>query len=184
MAETTVAGILNARSGRIAKEADVMIYAIGIYDRLFETKKQRLGPTLLADLSDLTGGRDFVIENSSDLVDVANKIGIELRNLYVLSDMQRHRARRQVAQDQRQADAAKGATCVTGPRERRTLRTNRIVAIICRPAMRVFCLGHSHQKLPDRTLRSSGTSLALVWLPASAKSRVSFCELSAATYSV
>jgi hypothetical protein len=44
--------------GRIAKEADVMIYAIGIYDRLFETKKQRLGPTLLADLSDLTGGRD------------------------------------------------------------------------------------------------------------------------------
>jgi len=70
---------------RVAKEADVMIYAIGIYDRFFETEEERLGPTLLADLSDLTGGRDFVIESSSDLVDVANKIGIELRNQYVLS---------------------------------------------------------------------------------------------------
>jgi Ca-activated chloride channel family protein len=69
----------------IAKEADVMIYAIGIYDRFFETEEERLGPALLADLSGLTGGRDFVIESPSDLVDVANKIGIELRNLYVLS---------------------------------------------------------------------------------------------------
>jgi Ca-activated chloride channel homolog len=66
------------------KEADVMIYAIGIYDHYFPTEEERLGPGLLSDIAELTGGRAFTIDNPNDLADVATKIGIELRNQYVL----------------------------------------------------------------------------------------------------
>jgi Ca-activated chloride channel family protein len=68
----------------LAKEADVMIYAIGIYDRYFPTEEERLGPALLGEISELTGGRAFTVENPNDLADVATKIGVELRNQYVL----------------------------------------------------------------------------------------------------
>jgi hypothetical protein len=41
----------------MVKEADVLIYAIGIYDHYFPTEEERLGPTLLSDVTELTGGR-------------------------------------------------------------------------------------------------------------------------------
>ncbi len=66
------------------KEADVMIYAIGIYDRYASAMEERLGPQLLSDITELSGGRAFTIDNPNDLADVATKIGIELRNQYVL----------------------------------------------------------------------------------------------------
>jgi Ca-activated chloride channel family protein len=68
----------------LVKEADVMVYAIGIYDRYFQTDEERLGPALLGDIAQLTGGRAFTVENPNDLGDVATKIGVELRNQYVL----------------------------------------------------------------------------------------------------
>jgi len=68
----------------LVKEADVMIYSIGIYDHYFQTDEERLGPGLLSDISELSGGRSFTIDNPNDLADVATKIGIELRNQYVL----------------------------------------------------------------------------------------------------
>ena len=68
----------------MVKEADVMIYAIGIYDRYFPTEEERLGPALLGEITELTGGRAFTVENPNDLADVATKIGVELRNQYVL----------------------------------------------------------------------------------------------------
>jgi len=68
----------------LVKEADVMVYAIGIYDHYFPTEEERLGPALLGDISELTGGRAFTVENPNDLADVATKIGVELRNQYVL----------------------------------------------------------------------------------------------------
>jgi len=68
----------------MVKEADTLIYAIGIYDHWFSTDEERLGPTLLSDVTELTGGRAFTIDNPNDLADVATKIGIELRNQYVL----------------------------------------------------------------------------------------------------
>ena len=68
----------------LVKEADVLIYAIGIYDHFFPTEEERLGPQLLTDVTELTGGRSFTIDNPNDLADVATKIGIELRNQYVL----------------------------------------------------------------------------------------------------
>ena len=68
----------------VVKEADLLIYAIGIYDRYMSTPEEQLGPALLSDLTELTGGRAFTIDNPNDLADVATKIGIELRNQYVL----------------------------------------------------------------------------------------------------
>jgi Ca-activated chloride channel family protein len=68
----------------VVKEADVLIYAIGIYDHDFPTEEERLGPALLDELTELTGGRFFTIDNPNDLADVATKVGIELRNQYVL----------------------------------------------------------------------------------------------------
>jgi Ca-activated chloride channel family protein len=39
---------------------------------------------LLSEISDWTGGRTFPIDNVNELADVATKIGVELRNQYVL----------------------------------------------------------------------------------------------------
>lgn len=68
----------------VVKEADLLIYAIGLYDRYMSTPEEQLGPSLLGDLTELTGGRAFTIDNPNDLADVSTKIGIELRNQYVL----------------------------------------------------------------------------------------------------
>lgn len=68
----------------MVKESDVMIYAIGIYDHYFPTEEEKLGPELLSDITEITGGRAFTVDNPNDLADVATKIGIELRNQYVI----------------------------------------------------------------------------------------------------
>jgi Ca-activated chloride channel family protein len=64
------------------KEADVQIYAIGVYGGA-SSAEEYAGPSLLRDLSEPTGGRHF---NASlrDLPDIAQKIGIELRNEYLI----------------------------------------------------------------------------------------------------
>ena len=41
----------------IVLRADVMIYAIGIYDRYASATEERLGPRLLSEITELTGGR-------------------------------------------------------------------------------------------------------------------------------
>jgi len=69
---------------RLVRESDTTIYALGIYDRYFRTEEERLGPELLSDISQVTGGRSFTIDNPKDLPDAAGKIAVELRNQYVL----------------------------------------------------------------------------------------------------
>ena len=68
----------------LVKEADVQIYAIGIFDAVPHTEEERMGPSMLATVTDVTGGRTFTIDNPNELADVATKIGVELRNQYVL----------------------------------------------------------------------------------------------------
>jgi Ca-activated chloride channel family protein len=71
----------------LVKESDVQIYAIGIYEPAQSrgrTPEELAGPGLLTDVSEPTGGRHFVVENLNELPDVAAKIGIELRNQYVI----------------------------------------------------------------------------------------------------
>ena len=72
---------------RLVKEADTQLYAIGIFDPLGNrnrTPEELNGPSLLTDITDMTGGRVFAVERLEDLPDVATKIGMELRNQYVL----------------------------------------------------------------------------------------------------
>lgn len=69
------------------READVQIYAIGIFEGMSgrgRTPEELSGPGLLQELAEQTGGRHFPVENLNELPDVAAKIGIELRNHYVL----------------------------------------------------------------------------------------------------
>ena len=77
----------------LVKEADVLIYAIGIYDSYFSTEEERLGPQLLDDIAEITGGRAFTVENPNDPEDVATKIGVELRNQYALGYRPKNLAR-------------------------------------------------------------------------------------------
>jgi Ca-activated chloride channel homolog len=67
------------------KEADVMIYAVGTYDRFFNTEEERLGPELLSSISDLTGGHAFTLTRIDDLPAVARTIGAQLRHQYLLA---------------------------------------------------------------------------------------------------
>ncbi|MGA8145279.1 MAG: VWA domain-containing protein [Candidatus Acidiferrales bacterium] len=67
------------------KEADVQIFAIGLYDpNGGHTPEEAGGPSLLGDLTAMTGGRTFVVNQISDLPDIASKISMELRNQYVV----------------------------------------------------------------------------------------------------
>jgi Ca-activated chloride channel family protein len=68
----------------LVKEADVLLYGVGIYDHYFSTPEERLGPWLLSDITQITGGRTFTIDNPNDLPAVARAIGVQLRNQYVV----------------------------------------------------------------------------------------------------
>ena len=71
----------------LVREADVQIYAIGIFEPIGSrgrTAEELSGPGLLNEIAEQTGGRHFPVENLNDLPDVAAKIGIELRNQYLL----------------------------------------------------------------------------------------------------
>jgi VWFA-related protein len=71
----------------LVREADVQIYAIGIYEPVSSrgrTAEEMSGPGLLSELAEQTGGRQFPVENLNELPDIAAKIGIELRNQYLL----------------------------------------------------------------------------------------------------
>ena len=72
---------------RLVREADTQLYSVGIFDP-FEyrsrTPEELSGPSLLTEVTELTGGRAFTVENVNELPDIATKIGAELRNQYIL----------------------------------------------------------------------------------------------------
>jgi Ca-activated chloride channel family protein len=71
----------------LVKEADTQIYAIGIYEDAGargRTPEEASGPALLTEIAEQTGGRQYSVDNLNELPDVAAKIGVELRNQYVL----------------------------------------------------------------------------------------------------
>jgi len=72
----------------LVREADVQMYAMGIFEAsIFSglTKEEVSGPRLLSELAEQTGGRAFTTSDPNDLPSVASRIGIELRNQYVLA---------------------------------------------------------------------------------------------------
>jgi VWFA-related protein len=71
----------------LVKEADVQIYAIGIYEPVASrgrTPEEASGQGLLTDIAEVTGGRQYPVDNVNELPDIAGKVGVELRNQYVL----------------------------------------------------------------------------------------------------
>ena len=68
----------------VVKESDVMVYAIGIFDRQVPTREELLGPSLLQGIAGSSGGRSFTIFSAAELPAAAHRIGAELRTQYVL----------------------------------------------------------------------------------------------------
>jgi VWFA-related protein len=71
---------------RMVRENDVLIYAIGVFEGFASrnrTPEEASGPGLLNDVAEQTGGRHFPAD-LQELPDIAAKIGVELRNRYVL----------------------------------------------------------------------------------------------------
>lgn len=72
---------------RAVRESDVQIYAVGIFEPLASrtrTPEEAGGPSLLAELAAVSGGRMFSVEDANELPDITEKISIELRNQYVI----------------------------------------------------------------------------------------------------
>jgi Ca-activated chloride channel family protein len=70
----------------LVKDADCQLYSIGLFDANDRGRslEELYGPTLLSEITQLTGGRVFPVTSLDDLPDIAAKIGLELRNQYIL----------------------------------------------------------------------------------------------------
>lgn len=68
-----------------ARESDVTIYAVGTYERWVGTQEEFLGPELLQDVAEVTGGRAFSLNNVNDMPAVTRAIGVRLRHQYLLA---------------------------------------------------------------------------------------------------
>jgi len=69
----------------LTKEADVLIYSVGIFDRKFASREELMGPALLTEISEVTGARCYTLDDSKDLPVITRHIGVQLRNQYVLA---------------------------------------------------------------------------------------------------
>lgn len=78
------------------QKSDVQIYGIGIFEPMGSrgrTPEELMGPGLLSEVAEWTGGRTYAVENLNELPDIAAKIGIELRNQYLLYYSSKNHAR-------------------------------------------------------------------------------------------
>ena len=75
------------------READILIYAVGTYDRYASTQEEMLGPELLQSVSEVTGGQAFTLTNIAELPQVTRSIGTRLRHQYVLAYRPQTRSR-------------------------------------------------------------------------------------------
>ncbi|MCU1338391.1 MAG: von Willebrand factor, type [Bryobacterales bacterium] len=71
----------------LVREADVQIYAMGVFEPALSfgpTPEEISGPRLLSEIAAQSGGRAFAAAVPSDLPSVAARIAVELRNQYLL----------------------------------------------------------------------------------------------------
>src|SRR5258708_33982711 len=71
----------------LTKEADVLIYSVGIFDREFATREELLGPELLTEISEVTGARCYTLDDSKYLPTITRHSGEALRNTNVLANL-------------------------------------------------------------------------------------------------
>jgi Ca-activated chloride channel family protein len=67
------------------KEADVTVYAVGTFERWVSTQEELLGPELLRDVTEITGGHAFTITDAREMSEVTRNIGTQLRHQYMLA---------------------------------------------------------------------------------------------------
>jgi Ca-activated chloride channel homolog len=67
------------------READILIYAVGTYDRYATTQEEVLGPELLQTVAGVTGGQSYTLTNVNELPEVTRAIGTRLRHQYMLT---------------------------------------------------------------------------------------------------
>jgi VWFA-related protein len=80
----------------LVREADVQIYAMGVFEPTLSfglPPEQVSGPKLLSEIATQTGGRAFAAALTSDLPSVAARIAVELRNQYVIGYYPKNQAR-------------------------------------------------------------------------------------------
>jgi Ca-activated chloride channel family protein len=76
----------------VLKEADVQVYAIGVFDRFLKSSEERMGPLRLDEVTNRTGGRMLAVHDPADIQRAAREISLELRNQYVLGYRPTNRA--------------------------------------------------------------------------------------------
>lgn len=72
----------------VVRQADVQIYCMGVFEPVLLPGLAGAvvsGPGLLSEISEQTGGRVFPARSSSALPGIARRIGVELRNEYILA---------------------------------------------------------------------------------------------------
>jgi Ca-activated chloride channel family protein len=69
---------------RMVQEADVQIYAIGIFDSKFKTPEEWAGKRLLTEITEATGGRTLTLDSPRRLREMAAIVSEELRSQYIL----------------------------------------------------------------------------------------------------
>jgi Ca-activated chloride channel family protein len=67
------------------READITIFSLGTFERFANTQEELLGPELLANVAELTGGKAFVLSSPNQMPEVAQNIGTRLRHQYLLA---------------------------------------------------------------------------------------------------
>jgi len=65
-------------------ESDVQVYAMGIFGPDIRSIEERNGPRLLDELTEITGGRHYPIDDLETLPEISERIGRELRSQYLL----------------------------------------------------------------------------------------------------
>lgn len=68
----------------LLEEADVEVYALGIFDRFPKRVEEKTGPLRLDEIASATGGRMFSVRDPNDISHAVAQISSELRNQYVL----------------------------------------------------------------------------------------------------
>jgi Ca-activated chloride channel homolog len=67
------------------KESDVTVYTIGTYEKWVSTQEELLGPQLLGDVAEMSGGHAFKLSNVNEMSAVSRNIGRLLRYQYMLA---------------------------------------------------------------------------------------------------